>query len=499
MARKMTVIEASQPMTVQKIRVAAYCRVSSAKSEQTNSYAMQKLYFTRLYASSSTEVLIDIYADIGSGTSSIYRSEFLRMLDDCRHHKIDRIVTKSLSRFARNTKECLETLRELKRLGVTVAFEKEGIDTARVTDEIMITIMEGLAQEESASISRNIRWSLKRKMASGTLGIARVPYGYVKEESGNLVIDEEKAAIVKRIFSLYLSGNGARRIAVLFTDENIPSPTGIAWNNCTILKILKQEKYIGDIRWQKTYSIFMGKKWQINRGEADSYYIRDCLPPIIDRETFITAQELRERNTRKGINTTDSPFRGKTKCTCGRSYMFMKKGRRTFWECSGKYDLQNPCRNPIFLDCAYHHAWERLCIKLRKYADEIILPAIEQCETLEDNFMSGEITALEEQCRELSNRKYVLSTLCANGCITREKLMTAEADVEAEMKQVSDELERLNAQYDDTVDQLETLYKMLCKMTPEQLVKTILVNAVADGKNVEFELIGGMKFKEAII
>ena len=498
MARKMTVIEPSVAKPIQKVRVAAYCRVSSDKSEQTNSYAVQKMYFMKLFASSTTETLVDIYADIGSGTSSIYRSEFLRLLDDCRHHKIDRIVTKSLSRFARNTKECLKTLRELKSLNVTVAFEKEGIDTARVSDEIMITIMEGLAQEEAASISRNVRWSLNRRMASGTLGIARVPYGYIKDDSGNLIIDEQKAAIVRRIFSLYLSGNGVRRIAVLFTEEKIPSPTGIAWNNCTILKILKQEKYIGDIRWQKTYSVFMGKKWMINRGDVESYYIRDALPAIIDRETFLAAQALRERNTRKAMKTTESPFRGKTKCTCGRSYMITQKGRKMFWECSGKYDLQKPCENPIFLDSDYRHAWERLCIKLRKHADEIVLPAIEQCEILEDKFMSSEVTALEEQYGELSSRKYVLSSLCANGCITREKLVTAEAEIQAEMQQITDTLEKLNDQYDDTVDQLETLYKMLCKMKAEQLVRSALIKAVADGKIVEFELIGGLKFKETI-
>ena len=247
MAKKLTVIEPLNPTVEKKARVAAYCRVSSDKSEQSNSYAVQKAYFTNLYAHSETEELVGIYADIGSGTSNIYRTEFLRMLDDCRHRRIDRIITKSLSRFARNTKECLQTLRELKKLGVTVAFEKEGIDTARVSDEIMITIMEGLAQEESASISRNIRWSLKRRMAAGTLGIARVPYGYTKNEKKQLIIDEPAAAVVRRIFSLYLSGNGARRIAVLFTEEGIPSPTGKAWNNITIFKILRQEKYIGDI------------------------------------------------------------------------------------------------------------------------------------------------------------------------------------------------------------------------------------------------------------
>ena len=138
------------------------------------------------------------------------------------------------------------------------------------------------------------------------------------------MIDEPKADIVRKIFSLYLSGTGAKKIAVLFNDENILSPTGTLWNNNTILKILRQEKYIGDIRWQKTYSVFMGEKSKINHGEQDSYYIRDCLPPIISREDFMAVQELRERNTRKSNNITVSPFRGKTKCTCGRSFFLQK-------------------------------------------------------------------------------------------------------------------------------------------------------------------------------
>ena len=157
-------------------------------------------------------------------------------MSDCRAGKIDRVVTKSLSRFARNTKECLTALREMKKLGVTVHFEKEGIDTANVSDEIMITIMEGLAQEEAASISRNVRWSLKRRMANGTLGIARVPYGY-KKVDGTLIIEEKQAEVVRRIFALYLSGTGAKAIAVQLNDDNIPSPTGTKWNNVTVLKI----------------------------------------------------------------------------------------------------------------------------------------------------------------------------------------------------------------------------------------------------------------------
>lgn len=184
-------------MPEKKLRVAAYCRVSTDKAEQQHSFIAQQMYFQNKFQCSETEELAEIYADTASGTS-ICRPGFQRLITDCRSGKIDRIIVKSLSRFARNTKECLSILRELKRIGVTVLFEKESIDTAKVSDEIMITVMEGLAQEESASISRNIRWSIKRKMASGTLGVARVPYGF-KKVGGQLEIDEERADIISEV------------------------------------------------------------------------------------------------------------------------------------------------------------------------------------------------------------------------------------------------------------------------------------------------------------
>ena len=228
------------PQMKQRIRIAAYCRVSTDESDQKHSFYTQKMHFMSLYGHSADYELVDIYADMGiSATKANIRPEFQRMLDDCLQGKIDRVVCKSISRFARNTKDCLIALRELKRLNVTVAFEKEGIDTARVSDEIMITIMEGLAQEESGSISRNVRWSLTRRMANGTLKVARVPYGYTKDANRNLIIDEKNAEIVQRIFALYLSGIGFRSSAVQLNKERIPSPTGKQWNNITVKKILK--------------------------------------------------------------------------------------------------------------------------------------------------------------------------------------------------------------------------------------------------------------------
>lgn len=495
--RKVTKIN-QEIVQMKKLRVGAYCRVSTMQSDQRNSYDIQKSYFRQLFDKSVTEELVDVYADLGiSGTKSETRPEFQRMLDDCRTGRIERIYTKSISRFARNTKDCLVTLRELKGLGVTVVFEKEGIDTAKISDEILLTIMEGLAQEESGSISKNIRWSLRRKMAQGTLGIAKVPYGYDKS-SGKLIINEEKAAVVRRIFSLYLSGNGARRIAVIFNDEDIPSPTGIKWNNVTILKILRQEKYIGDIRWQKTWSEFMGKSWQINRGNVDSFYIRDTHLAIIDRETFVAVQALISKSTAKADKKNDSPFRGKISCTCGRSYYYKKAVHRNYWECSGRFDFTEPCKNPIIYDDALSAAWDRLCQKLRRHADDILTPCLIQLSLLEDNMNNGEIAELEAQEKELRQRRYVLCRLCSEGLITHEKLFESEAEIDKQLAEIENKIDRLTQNLDDTAEKIEMIYKLISTASPKRLIKLIIDNIIIDNGTACFVLTSGLRFKEVL-
>mgnify|MGYP000018747029 FL=1 len=205
-----------------KIRCAAYCRVSSDSEDQLNSFMAQTRYYSQVFKDSETEELIDIYADEGiTGTREDKRDEFQRMLKDCRRGKIDRIYTKSISRFARNTKDCLKSVRELKALGITIFFEKENIDTANMTDEMMITIMGGLAQEESTSISQNMRWSIKKRMENGTFELSCPPYGYIKE-NGKLVVDPAQAQTVQNIFSWYLSGYGIISIVNRLNHFNTP-------------------------------------------------------------------------------------------------------------------------------------------------------------------------------------------------------------------------------------------------------------------------------------
>ena len=202
--RKVITIEATEKSQDIKLRVAAYARVSSASDDQLNSFAAQNKYYTSLISAKDNWSMVDIYADEGiTGTSVEKREDFKRLLADCRRGKIDRILVKSISRFARNTKECLESIRELKSLGVSIYFEKENIDTATMSGEMMTALFASFAQAESESISGNMRWSYQKRMQSGAYVPSSVPYGYTMID-GKMEIDVERARIVCEIFADYL-------------------------------------------------------------------------------------------------------------------------------------------------------------------------------------------------------------------------------------------------------------------------------------------------------
>ena len=242
--------------------------------------------------------MVDIYADEGiTGTSVEKREDFQRMMQDCRKGKIDRILVKSISRFARNTKDCLAAVRELKELDVSVQFEEQGIDTSKVSSEMVTAIMASLAQKGSESISSNVRWGVQKRMLDGTFISSSVPYGY-EMFHGQLRILPSEAQFVKWIFQAYLSGLNAQSIAeqmnqayVLLGIENTRK-----WHNTTILYILSNERYIGDSLWQKTYATDSLPTRQIkNTGSKTQYYIEHTHTPIIDRDTYSAVQRLREK------------------------------------------------------------------------------------------------------------------------------------------------------------------------------------------------------------
>ena len=361
--RSVTVIPASihrfseVPLaSAEKRKVAAYARVSTDNEDQKTSYAAQVDYYTNYIKSRPDWEFAGMYSDEGvTGTSMKKREGFTRMVQDALDGKIQLIVTKSVSRFARNTVDSLTTIRKLKEHGIEVYFEKESIWTFQARGEILLTILSSLSQEEARSISENVTWGLRKKFADGKFSVGYSHFlGYDKGEDGNLAINEEQAKIVRLIFQLFLEGMTAGRIAKNLTARHILTVTGKEkWNAKTIRGILSNEKYTGCARIQKTFTPdFLTKKAVKNCGQVPSYFVEQSHPAIIDPAVFEMVQREMERRTWEGGRYSGvSIFSGKIWCgECG-SYFGSKvwhstdKYRRIIYRCNNKYDGKK-CRTP---------------------------------------------------------------------------------------------------------------------------------------------------------
>lgn len=256
-----------------KKRVCAYCRVSTDEEGQLSSFELQSVYYKKLIESNPNWYFAGIYADCGkSGTSTGERSEFLKMINDCKNGKIDLIFTKSISRFARNTIDCLEHIRQLKSLKppVGVYFEKEKLHTLDSKNELILTILSTIAQEESRNLSENVKWGIRKRFQEG---LPRCPVnfllGYDKDEHGNLIINEQEAQTVRRVYREYMKGKGMKLIASELKSEGIITGRGtVNWGKSSVMHMLRNEKYCGDVLMQKSYKVdFMTNKQKENKGQ----------------------------------------------------------------------------------------------------------------------------------------------------------------------------------------------------------------------------------------
>ncbi|MDE7202715.1 MAG: recombinase family protein, partial [Lachnospiraceae bacterium] len=265
--------------------VAAYCRVSTELEQQESSYEAQVEYYTKKIEENPHWKNAGIYADDGkSATNTKKRDDFNAMIKDALDGKIDMILTKSVSRFARNTVDALITIRKLKEKNVAVVFEKEGINTLDGTGEILLTILSSLAQEESRNISENTKWGVVRRFEKGQVIVNHSKFmGYTKNENGELVIIPEEAEVVRLILRLYLEGYSAAKISGYLEEKGIRTATGLEkWHATVVMKMLKNEKYMGDALLQKTYTVdFMTKKKVLNNGIVPQYYVEDDHEAII--------------------------------------------------------------------------------------------------------------------------------------------------------------------------------------------------------------------------
>jgi site-specific DNA recombinase len=333
-----------------KLRVAAYCRVSTDSDEQETSYEVQIAHYTAYINSHPDWELAGIYADDGiSGTNTKKREEFNRMIDDCMAGKIDKVITKSISRFARNTVDCLNYIRKLKDKNIPVYFEKENIDSMDSKGEIMLTIMASLAQQESQSLSQNVKLGLQYRYQRGEIQVNCARFlGYAKDENKRLVIVPEEAEIVKRIYREYLEGASMLKIARGLEADGILNGAGKErWHTSNVNQILRNEKYIGDALLQKTYTVdFLTKKRGKNNGLVPQYYVENSHEAIIPREIFMQVQEelIRRRIVHTSPNGKNRTF-SSTHCfsnmiICGGCSEFF---RRIHWNNRGKKSVVWRC------------------------------------------------------------------------------------------------------------------------------------------------------------
>ena len=418
---KVTMIPATiNPLThlpkvaAQKRRVAGYARVSTDSDEQFTSYEAQVDYYTKFIQSKPEWDFVKVYTDEGiSGCNTKKRDGFNSMVSDALAGKIDLIVTKSVSRFARNTVDSLVTIRKLKENGVECYFEKEGIFTFDGKGELLITIMSSLAQEESRSISENVTRGQRKRFADGKVSI---PYGqflgYRKGADGLPEIVPEEAEIVRRIYREFLQGKSTNAIAAMLTEEGIPTPGKRAvWQRATVESILRNEKYKGSALLQKSFTVdFLTKKTKVNEGEVPQYYVEDSHPAIIEPWEWEQVQaELERRKNSRNRHRQTSLFSGKIHCAdCGRifgakTWHSTDRYRRVIWQCNDKFKGEHKCETP-------HLTEERLkelyLLALGEYLSDRDA-AIDQLRyaqrmLTDTDFIDADIQALEEELTNIT-------------------------------------------------------------------------------------------------
>lgn len=443
-----------------KLRVAAYCRVSTDSDEQATSYEAQVEHYTAFIKQNSEWEFAGIFADDGiSGTNTKKREEFNRMIGECMAGNIDLIVTKSISRFARNTLDCLKYIRELKEKNIPVFFEKENINTMDSKGEVLLTIMASLAQQESQSLSQNVKLGLQYRYQNGEVQVNHNRFlGYTKDEDGHLIIEPVEAEVVKRIYREYLEGASLLQICrSLKADSILTAANKPHWRPETVKKILQNEKYIGDALLQKTYTVdFLTKKRVKNNGIVPQYYVENSHEAIIPRDLYMQVQEemVRRANLYTGKNGKKRVYSSKyalssiVYCSeCGEIY------RRVHWNNRG-------CRSIVW----------RCVSRLEEKGSDCTSPTVN-----EEVLQAAVVKAINEL---LASKDTFLSTLQANiETVLNEEHDKITNDIDVKLEELQNELLRLANSKTDYEEVAEEIYRLR-----EQKQNALVENADREGK-----------------
>ena len=421
-----TITKIENNMSSGKSRVAAYCRVSTDMADQLESLEVQKAHYERIIRDDPEWVFTGVYFDEGiSGTKKEKRPALISLIEACENGQIDLILTKSISRFARNTTDCLELVRKLRDIGVHIYFERENINTGDMEGELMLTILSSMAEEESVSISKNARWSIQKRFESGTYKIAYPPYGY-RNNDGVMEIIPDEAEAVKYIFSEFLSGMSTQAIAKELQEHGIRTKRGGRWQRSTILGILKNEKYTGDVLLQKTWTDDRFNR-HINLGDVTQYLIPEHHEPIISHETFDAAQKLMAHHfSEKGGEWKSDKYQTRylftSRIICSECGQPMRRkqyprqgGKHIMWACQTHIDDKEECSMRAVEQEALETAVMTMLNKLTFARNIVFRPFVNSLASAGDD--DYEIGRLEMMMEDNSERRVKLSELFRSGLI----------------------------------------------------------------------------------
>ena len=478
---------------IRKIRVAAYCRVSSNSADQQNSYANQIRVYTSLIQRKKEWELVEIFADEGlSGMNAQNRTEFQRMIKMCEQHQIDLIVTKSVSRFARNAKESLEYVRKLKLLGVGVQFEKEGIYTLALGDEMLLNTFSAIAQEESKAISQNQRLSIVKRMQSGEYVDSNAPYGFRLVDKA-LVIYEPEAAIVRMMFENYLSGQSTSEIARDLNSRGIKTKTGKStWRSTKVAYILGNERYCGDCKYQKTYrDTTVPFKQFRNRGQEDMFYASMTHAPLIDRDTFDKVQLLLKKRQDVFGKSTTQKVSGTVK-----------------WGCSKHIQDRTQCGSNYYSEERIYDAFVAMVNKLRFSEYDIMGQTLLRLESAELKRKQKNTAAreLSRNIADLNAKLVMVEQLHAKGYLKDEVHKAQVREINDQLRQLKRERQcEFSSGITHMIEELTRLKKLLEELEEpldrfDEKLFTEIVQAISISRRDEMTvtLIGGLRFTEML-
>ena len=461
-----------------KLKVCAYCRVSTDTDEQLTSYQAQMKHYSEFIDQNPSWDFAGIYADEGiSGTSTKNRTQFNKMIEDCKAHKIDMVLTKSISRFARNTLDCLKYIRLLKEYKVAVFFEKENVNTLDSKGEFLLTLLSSLAQEESRSVSSNPRWGIAHKFQQGEIMLNHTQFmGYSKDEQGNLVIVPKEAKIIKRIYRNYLEGKSAKQIARELTKDRIAAPAGgKKWFDSTVLSILRNEKYYGDAILQKSYTEdFLTKKRVKNTGQLKQYYVQNSHPGIVTKEVFMSVQaEILRRNnlpgaSKGGTMTYQSKFALAHRIVCSNCGTTFRRCTWTLngekirvWRCGKRIATSGKeCKAGAIYETDIQAAFVRVMNELVQNQEEFIRPLLENIDKV-----------LEQQLQN----KDKITTRIAELSEVLTRLVESQSRMRSTTNISEDEYINISTEYNELVKQQEAMQgkEKECEMQKLQVKELI--------------------------